>query len=303
MLKTPFAGISVPVIAVLFASCVHLEHVHTYATTSIKSLEEANTNSYTFTQSCRDFDCRPDIFYFPKTKTEIGTVFGVGAPVCNCDTFKMADKALMTVNEVLTGYLAALAALSDGKAVDYNFTHLVTAIDSNSLIRSKLSITPSQWSSVGKLATLLANDLLNLYRKKKLREVIVKAEPDFHIVLDVYIEQLRGFEKRILVNDQLWLDNQYSNYLVVNLDPANSAKISAYEAGLVYHAYLEEKEKLHSYREMTEAFIGCLEHIRDGHASLAKGENLSTDDMKQLISQYSADIYSFYSLFISLKKN
>jgi len=38
-----------------------------------------------------------------------------------------------------------------------------------------------------------------------------------------------------------------------------------------------------------------LERIRDGHADLAKGQNLSTDEMKQLISQYSADIYSFYS--------
>ena len=76
----------------------------------------------------------------------------------------MADKTLDLFNNVLTAYLTGLAYLSDNKAVNYNFDNLIKAVDVDA-IKNVLPITKSDLTSLGKLATIISNDLMDLYRK------------------------------------------------------------------------------------------------------------------------------------------
>jgi hypothetical protein len=291
--------ITAPLLLTIYTSCVDLSHINTFATASVTSLQ-AQSSNYSYAQSCMDFDCRIGIYYYPTGNADLPKAFSPAAP-CNCDTPKKADQALSIMNQVLSAYLTSLAKLSDSKVVNYNFTNLVNAIDSNSLVSSRLSIKSSDWSSVGKIATILSNDLMDAYRKKKLKDIIKKSDPDFQVVMAAYIKQMQQFESIILENDLVWLDNNYSQYFIDNVIKAKA--ISPYEAAQVYQDYLNERAKITSYKSMTDVFIAALQKIKDGHSTLAKElDHLSTDDVKQVLNQYSTDISSLVSDFNSLKK-
>jgi hypothetical protein len=293
-------------LTVLFTSCVNLSQINTFATASVTSLQTASSN-YTYAQSYQDFDCRnaTGIYYYPQTAADINQAFGTTV-TCNADSSKKADQILSTMNQVISAYLTALGNLSDSKAVNYNFSNLTGAIDSNSLIQSKLSITTTQWTSLGKIATTLSNDLMNAYRKKKLKDIITKTDPDFQIVLAAYIRQMQGFEK-ILGYDSSWLVNMYDNYFIMlfkakTVDSLKSMRISSYEASLVYQDYLSQQTKIQSYKSMTDKFIAALQKIKDGHATLAKDvDRLNEDAVKQALNQYSTDISGLTVDFNSLK--
>jgi hypothetical protein len=296
MNKTPAIGLYSFLLITLAASCVNLEHINTFATASVKSLNSQQSTGYSFTQSCLDFDCRPDIYSYPATDNDLPAAFGP-APACDCDAFKKADKALNTLNGVVTAYLTGLGNLSDGKAVNYNYGDLVNAVDSNALL-SKLSISSAEWTSVGKIATIVSNDLMNAYRKKKLKDIIKKTDPAFQIVISAYIKGMQRFEKSLLQDDLLWLMDKYSTYLKAHRD-----RLSPYEAGQVYAAYLSERAKILTYKSINETFITALQKIADGHAALAKeADHLTEDTIKQLINQYSADISALLTELSTFKK-
>ena len=286
--------------AVLLTSCVNLEHINSFATASVSSLQ-AQSSNYSYGQSCLDFDCRNGVYYYPDTASDLYKAF-YDTSSCDCDAFKKADQALAVLNQVVSAYLTGLGKLSDSKAVNYNFTGLVGAIDSNSLAKSKLSITSAQWTSVGKIATILANDMMNVYRKNRLKAIIQKADPDLQIVLAAYIKEMKRFQKIILGDDVKWLQNKYSDFFQKNVT-IRAPRVSPYEAALVYQDYLNDKAKILAYSQMTDPFIAALQKVQAGHAELAKEfDHLTRDDVKQAINGYSADISSLVQDYNSFKK-
>jgi len=185
----------------------------------------------------------------------------------------------MTLNEVPYRYLAGLAALSEASH-RLQFTRLVTAIDSNSLLASKLSSRPRKWASVGKLADAAANDLLNLYRKKKAAGGSSSRPNRTPHVLDVYIQQLHGFEKGILTTTGYgWTTSYAITWSSTRLDQFR--KDQRLRGRLVY---LLPRGKKKSCTPIGRC--GGLHRVPGSGSAMAmriwQGAKLSTDEMKQL---------------------
>jgi len=279
-------------------SCANLEHINTFATVSTKALASETTIGYSFTQSCEDFDCKTaagikGIYYYPVTTDQLRAAY-IDTVSCDCEVFKNADKALTTINGVLNAYLTGLANLSDNKAVNYNYDKLVSAVNTTS---TKLKISGDEVTALGKIATILTNDLMNSYRRNKLKVIIKKADPDFQIVLTAYIRQMEIFKKLILKNDLITLKSWYSTYLKDNDD-----KLSPYEKGKIFKDYLDQRAKFGAYESLTNNFISALQKIKTGHAELAKDwDHLTEANAKELINGYSADIFSLVGEFNKIK--
>ena len=288
-----------PLLVLFISSCANLEHVNTFATVSENALSSETGIGYSFTQSCEDFDCKMDqgigLYYYPVTGDQMKVAF-TDSIKCNCDAFKNADKALTTINGVLNAYLTGLANLSGSKAVNYNYGNLVTAINTTS---TKLSLSSTEVTALGNIATTVSNDLVDTYRRNKLREIIRKADPDVQITLSAYIKQMQIFRDVILKGDLRTLANWYSGYLA-----ENSTKLSSYEKGKIYQDYLDQKAKIASYQTLTDSFISALQKIQTGHSALVKdADHLTETTVKEIINGYSADIFSLISQFNKLKSS
>ncbi|MEP6952067.1 MAG: hypothetical protein ABI863_22445 [Ginsengibacter sp.] len=283
------------ILLVSFTSCVNLQHVNKFATTSVEALARQDDIGYSFTQHCLDFECKKDIYHIPDVTKD----FGKAAP-CNCDTFKKADDALDLFNSVLTAYLTGLANLSDSKAVNYNFDNLIKAVDVDE-IAGQLKITKPEMTSLGNLATIISNDLMNLYRKRKLKEIIKKSNTDFGIVISAYRKCVNDFFKNVLLDNDLniTLPNLYSTYFITN-----AALLSPLEKARIYEEYLARRATFETYKALTARLVFALDEIKDGHNKLnEESDHLTRNDLKQLINEYSTDIRAALGEFRKLKKS
>jgi hypothetical protein len=277
-------------------SCANLEHVNTFATTSVKALSSASAIGYSYTQSYEDFHCKAQKhigLYELDTKENLSRAF-TDSITCNTTATEKADKALTTINGVVSAYLTGLANLSADKAVNYNYSNLVSAINADT---SKLSFSGTEVTAIGNIATIVSNDLMNAYRRNKLKTIVKKAEPDIQIVLSAYIKQMNYFKTGVLEDDKTKLGNWYSTYLTKHI-----STLSPYEKSLIFQSYLDQKAKIESYQTLTNSFVKSLEKIKSGHTELSKdADHLTEDNIKQLINGYSADIFSLISQFNQLK--
>jgi hypothetical protein len=278
-----------------YTSCVNLQHVNRFATSSVDVLSHEDDIGYSFTQHCLDFKCK-EIYHIP---TNFSKDFGEEPMRCDCDTFKMADKTLVLFNNVLTAYLTGLANLSDNQAVNYNFDNLIKAVDVDQ-IKDKLQITKSDISSLGKLATIISNDLMDLYRKRKLKDIIKKSNSAFDTVISAYRKCMNNYYKNIVLEgDYRNLSNLYTQYF-----KNNETLLSPIEKARIYEEYLTRRETFARYKGLSERFISALDEIKDGHNKLnEEADHLTRKDLKELVSKYATDIDSFMSEFNKLKKS
>jgi hypothetical protein len=297
-MKTRSVYLSVALLLVVcITGCANLEHINTFATLSEKALSAETDIGYSYSQSCEEFNCKVSdsigLYYYPVTAEQMKAAF-IDTPKCNCKAFENADNALTTINSMLSAYFTGLANLSDSKAVNYNYNDLVSAINTNA---TKLSFSADEVTAFGNIATILSNDLMNTYRRNKLKVIIKKADPDIQIVLSAYIKQMQSFRDVVLKGDLQFLANWYSGYLT-----DNSGKLSPYEKGKIYQDYLDQKAKIINYQTLTTSFISSLQTIKAGHAAMVKDAGqLTAANVKEIINAYSADIFSLISQFNKLK--
>ncbi|SHN26182.1 hypothetical protein [Mucilaginibacter sp. OK098] len=279
----------------VLASCANLDHINTYATLSTKALESQNSIGYSYAQHCQDFVCSQELYYFPPYGKFQDTI------PCDCEAYKLADKALNTLNSVLSGYLTGLGKLSDKKAVNYNYDNLVKAIDVDK-IKNIVPITSDQVTSLGKIATTVTNDLMDGYRKKKLKDIIKNTDPDFQILLGAYIGLMETqFTIFLIGTDKSELANRYNRYFIEHKE---NQTLPSYIKAQYYQDYLVRAAKFNAYRDLTGKFIAALREIKAGHAKLAlESDKLTEDTLKTAVNQYSADLYSIVQEFNKLKNS
>lgn len=281
-------------ICVSITSCVNLQHVNTFATSSAKSLANNVNIGYSFTQHCYDFECTSEIYHVPKSTAE----YTVIAPCNKCDIYKKADKALNVFNNVLAAYLTGLAQLSDKKAVNFDLSDLVKAINAGI---KPLSITPAEITSAGKIGSSIGADLLNFYRKKQLKKIITNSSQDFDVVITAYIRCMDTNFKDILLESDLniLLPNLYSSYYQLN-----NKLLSPYENSIVYEQYLNKRKTFEQYKTLTEKYVEALKKIKDGYDNLSSHlGDLSKDDIKDSLFKYAIEIQEIVTDFNVIKNS
>ena len=161
------------VIFPLLNSCVSLNEVTEYASTSAAAVNKLNDVDYTFSKYCMQ-DCELQQMRAGK----IDTLFK-----CNCEeTALKADTAIAEIDTVISAYLLALEQLSNNKNYNYDVSKLTAGLQRNPL----LHLTDDQVSVYNKAGNFIATAATAGFRKKKLNQYIEKADPLFQELTETF---------------------------------------------------------------------------------------------------------------------
>ncbi|MEP7141251.1 MAG: hypothetical protein ABI707_00210 [Ferruginibacter sp.] len=142
---------------------------------------------------------------------------------------------------------------------------------------------------------------MDLYRKRKLKEIIKKSNPDFEIVITTYRRSMNDFFKDILLkNDHdTKLPNLYSDYF-----KTNEALLSPLEKARIYEEYMVKRATFEKYAVLSGKFIAALDTIKLAHNELnKKSDSLTNKDFRELNIRYATDMEAILSEFKKLKKS
>src|SRR4051812_5010848 len=150
----------------LVVGCVSLKEVNEYAVTSAASLDKISDAHYTFTDYCQH-DCELQ-------QMRLGTIDT--SFKCNCQALPAkADEVVQKIHSTITSYLVAIHQLSDNKGFSYNVANLTSSLQANPL----LHISDEQVGVYTKAGNFITTAATTFYRKKKLQEYLVQADPIF----------------------------------------------------------------------------------------------------------------------------
>ena len=73
-----FSGIKL-ILLISFTSCVNLQHVNKFATSSVITLGKQDDIGYSFAQHCLDFECNKGIYHIPDITRDLERLFPASA--------------------------------------------------------------------------------------------------------------------------------------------------------------------------------------------------------------------------------
>ena len=285
-------------VAIFFLqSCVDLKNVNTFSETASKTLRSYGDIDYTFVGSYMRYSIPSGIY---GKLDEKGNPLGL--PNIAIDSAELAldlkaDAAVNFFISSLNGYFEGLNKLSAKDLVNYNFDTLAGSIKGNSALKAKLGLGSDKTiTSAAAIAKVFTDDIMGIYRERKLRDAMIKYNPD----VKASIEGLRTILDKMLasnlVSDESLILGKYN---VIMKDPAidNATKIS------LIKEYKEERLDLEKKRVQMGKLSEALSKIETEHDETVKklgSKKLTSKDVLALLQKYSGDLYSVYSQIKSI---
>lgn len=249
-------------------SCTGLKHVHDFAVSSNKVIQErAATPPYSYVQYCRDMcnlDKEAQILAGTANFNPLDTLN------CNCDKQLSQDRDTEKAYTVLLLYFTGLEKLSSNEHFVYKTEELVAALGKVKAIKD-----PEMVSPVSKIADVVVGMATHAYRARALRNILNESEePVDHLLKD-------------LIQSNLILKERYKGYYgrylnVLSQKYTGSKTIGPKEQLNDYIANRREVDQSKSVYRQIEDFNSRLSIIKAGHLKLA-GERLKLKD-KELIT-------------------
>ncbi len=270
---------------VCFCSCANLEHINKYAHGSAEGLEKFKEIPFSFGDYCRHYQ---EAALTNSLQTDIAPL-----PKLDCKFYSNSDTALKIFNHVLTAYLQGLEKLSDKDLVNYNLDDAATNLQA---LQGQIgwNVGDTQVTATKNIVTKLLNNLMNHYRKKKLKQIIEGSKNDFKIVIESYmigIQALQGEAKLALRNYQ----DFYSNPLL------EMAKEKALKTLLV-RDYHHKEDVFAKTDKAIETYLKILKKIETGYDELAKSsDHLTADDLRDKLVKYASDFQYLNAQMADLK--
>jgi hypothetical protein len=275
-------------------SCVHLSHVHTFATSVTQTLSAFDATGYGFVYSYQNYSSSPHLYDFNETDLKDNKL---PLPILYspADTSKTgdytlaikADAAITTLFNCAGSYFKGLAKLSDPNLANISFDSLLTGLKNDSVTLAKLSLTDTAtlntFSSIGAAVTKL---LIGRYQEKKLRTTIIKYDSSVQIVLGAFSRIIDGPLLNALVSDEGLMRDQYT-LLLANPYLSRDLKI------MMIDKYKSSFTSLESKRLKLTKISAAFKKISADHHAIAeeaKNNSLSSAKMKALFNTFSADL-------------
>lgn len=253
------------------AGCVNLKSVHSYSTSSLKSLQKFEDIDYSFRKACQE-KCR--IGQFERQKIDLIS--------CPCHDEKTADSVTLIIYKALKGYFQGLADLSANELTGYKFNALAKALKEGNF--GGLTVNKQHVDAYAKISSILTRAVSDGYRRKKLSLYIGDANESVKTLL-----QTMDF---ILVDNlSRRLETQGQRLRGFYFDLVEDRDASLYEKKKIIEEYDMDNGKLEVRKDLVKSYARGLVAISRGHQELFQNRTkLKATEVKALLVQHASDL-------------
>jgi hypothetical protein len=265
---------------VFFSSCGDLK--------SIRKFADASANSAGYTSLTADYPKsleRQKRYQEEEYHAEVDKEF---------QERKAQQPALLALHKCVEEYMSALGALASDELVSYD-----KSIDSlaGDVKKAKL-IDDSKAEAFASLTKLIAKAATDLYRQRKLKQMINDANKDFQVVITAMIDIVGKDFTSSLDNEATAVDKYYEEIKTISEKaPPQQAAIA-----LLKDKWQEKKDEVEAKRQACVLYVKTLKTIGDGHKLLFDNKDkLSTKQVLDSINTYGKEVSALYKQIKDLK--
>jgi hypothetical protein len=266
------------------SSCVSLQKVNDFSSTSSKGIKEFEEINYSFKQHCI-YECQFDSIRKFVINRETG---------CHCDNFAKADNVTLLIYNAIKGYFDGLTNLSNKDLTNYNFDALKKSLTEGTF--GNIKIDKNHVDAYSALSKILLKASTDIYRKKKLIEYIEDANAPIQILLSEFQFIIQNNLRGELDFKREKLYTYYKNMI-------NNNTLTDYEKGMATTDYYQQLLEVTTKQNQIDAFAKSLKSMAEGHQKLYENRNkMQAKEVKELLTGYASDIQDIISEFNKLKK-
>jgi hypothetical protein len=275
----------IPALILLIAglsSCVNLKHVNNFASSSLVSVGKFEEINYSFTQNCLE-NCH---------HTKIAEL-DLNPNDCNCESNEKADSVTLLIYHSVRGYLHGLTSLSNNDLTSYQMDALTKALTESDL--GSIKIESEQVEAYSEISQILLKSVTDGFRKKRIKEYVREANEPVKVLIGFLDFNLSSNLAGKLNVQKQRLESYY-------FDLSRDPDLSAFEKRKVVEEYYLKLNQIEARQDELVAYSKALRKIAEGHQKLVDNiDDLTNDEIKILLNQYSADIQGLISEFNKLK--
>ncbi|PUZ27781.1 hypothetical protein GA0116948_10698 [Chitinophaga costaii] len=271
-------------LVLLLCSCVNLQHVSDYATTSTTQLKTYDALGYSFSQACDDACGIMALRDLQLMTTD-----------CHCAADSTADSVTTVICKGLKTYFDALSKLSGKETGKYKTSGFSKSLQAGSF--GSVTITKPQATAYTQLAGLITDVIAGFYKHQKVREYINTANAPVQELLQALAFNIRDNLGGKLKAQQARLQSLY-------FDLANDSVATQYERTKAIQDYHATAQTLKTKAAELEVFAKGLDKLAKGHQKLyEERERLTLAACKAVLTEYSDQVNDLVDAFNKLKNN
>ena len=207
---------------------------------------------------------------------------------------KAQQPTLIGLHKGIEEYMHALGALASDELVSYDKSLDSFAGD----IKKAKVIDDTKADAFTALTKLIAKAATDMYRQRKLQQLIEDSNKDFQIVICAMTDIVGKDFVSSLDNEGTAADKYYKEIVTVaDKTPPQQAAVE-----LVKEKWREKKEEIEARKRACGLYVETLKKIGDGHQLLFDNKDkLSSKQFLGIIDSYSKDVSSLYKKIKDLK--
>jgi len=264
-------------------SCVNLDHVSNFASSSLKSVRNFEVIDYSFKQSCLDNCLDKKIIELSLTPLD-----------CSCMDDEKADNATFKIYRAVEGYFNGLTNLSNNNLTNYKMDVLLKGLTERDL--KSIKIEKAQAEAYSTISNILLNAFTGRYRKHKMKEYLKSGNEPLKVLISCL-----DFNLSANLTGKLNVRKQKIKDYYFDLTKEN--KLSAFEKREAAQEYYQQLNEIDGKLSVITTYSKTLKKIAVGHQKLTDNlEKINDDKIKEQLTQYSSDIQDLGSEFNKITK-
>ena len=265
-------------ILVFLSACADLQ--------SIRQFADASADSVGYTALSKDYSQSMErLKRYQDNNTMLDKAF---------QTRKAQQTALLALHKGVEKYLHALGALAADELISYD-----ASVDSLAAeIKKAKLIDDSKADAFGSLTKLVAKAATDLYRQRKLNQMIGEANTDFQTVITALRDIVEKDFTSSLDNEAATIDKYYKEIIILSKKtPPQHAAIA-----LLMEKWQEKSDAVKEKKQACNLYAKTLKTIGEGHQMLFDNKDkLSTKQVLDRITAYSKAVSTLGSQIKELK--
>ena len=208
---------------------------------------------------------------------------------------------LKLYHKAIESYMKALADLA-GDEVTNSDKELGSLIDN---AKSTNLVPQDQADALKSISSVLSDAATNLYRQRKLHDVIDRANAPLQNVISGLIFNVGSAYPEAINGEEQYFVSYYQVLLATAKEPLTTSKEPREPAAaqLIIDLVAEKRPAFESRRKAATAYVATLKNIGIAHQYLHDNrDRLSNDEVRSAMKHYATEIYSAYKKFAQASK-
>ena len=268
-----------------FFSCVSLNAVREFSSTSMVSIQNFEKLGYTFSDHCLD-RCEDEAiakFEFKRTLE------------CSCQLYTEADSVTQVIYQTINGYFEGLGNLAQNELTAYSTDSVASSLTAAEW--GPLKIDENVAGAYATVSNVLLRATTDLYRKRKIAAYLSEANAPIQILLERFQGIIRTNIKGEL---RFKKERMYAYYMDMKL---KNTLHSDYERGQATSDYYQALREIQRTEKQLDLFAECLAEIAKGHQTLYDNRNkLTVKNLTVSMLEYSGQVKLLMSEFNQLNR-